>query len=759
MTSDFSITFGADMSAFLQSLREMAQSITQVMDAMRGQIASMQQGGEAAKRVTLYGADGMKAWEGATREATGALKEQPKTLSELAESIGRISGKTKPASSALGEMRGQIAKTAVETRKFSETLQNTANFSLLFKNGLGMAQNAAQFLSKPFEEFSKTERAAVRLAPLIGGMQTAKEVCADLRKMAAGTGVSFESLTKHAAKLSSVFTDTNQIKLWTKALQNLQIGTGEDMNEVLNSVIKAKASGRFDAGIMENLASKGINIFPELQAQTGLAKEQILELARAGKLAFSEVETAILSVATGTGHFARQADRLRGTFGGATEEMIDAFNLLLASLAEGPAKVLTPIFKGLTNILGAFDGFPAKAVSIGLITQSLWMFRNRILESTIAVKLLGFARAIKGARAMRDAFLATGTAATTSAAQIGFTGTMLKIFTGVAPLVRIACRGIRYALAGMIPFGIGIAIQLLIDGLISLCGAADECGDEIDENLKESLKSAATEMENNAKALEEQLAGLNKIETGANEASESIKELTSAISELREEEKRNNENFWIDEKLKQGNLTLKERKDLIAQKHGFSSIEEIEEIRNSNPDSRISDDAKRRFLDANAEILNAQLKFEQDKKAYRERIEELEAKENGTYEALERERKIRKNEELLLSLLEKPLTNGWDIFRLYAEAQSLAFREENLSQASKTTLAPPPEKEKQPAAPEKIGGGIWSRIGTERASIGGGRVLNLGFNQALSVAREQLQVLKKIAAAVDHTGTPEPTYA
>ena len=260
----------------------------------------------------------------------------------------------------------QIQQSVAATR--ARILAQWADISTGIRNTGRIAQEVASWVSAPLKEFSRFEDAATRLAPLVGGLEAAKILCAQLRDEAANGTMSFEQLTSVAGRLASVFKSSSDIKKWTTAFHDLSAGTGLNINELIGNFVKSKASGRFEAGLMDMFAQKGVNIFPELVRQTGVAETELRKMAAAGTLSFAEVEKAILAVATGTGQFAGQAAKMSNTFGGSVGTMVAHWKTLLAEFAKPIAETLTPWIQNIGKLLSENKGF---AKDLGAIFTKL----------------------------------------------------------------------------------------------------------------------------------------------------------------------------------------------------------------------------------------------------------------------------------------------------------------------------------------------------------------------------------------------------
>ena len=115
-----------------------------------------------------------------------------------------------------------------------------ANITTALRNGGRIIQAVSGSLSAPLQEFSRWEDAATRLAPLVGGLEAAKQLCEELRDEAANGTMSFEQLASVAGRLASVFKSSSDIKKWTTAFHDLSAGTGLDVNELVGNFVKEK---------------------------------------------------------------------------------------------------------------------------------------------------------------------------------------------------------------------------------------------------------------------------------------------------------------------------------------------------------------------------------------------------------------------------------------------------------------------------------------------------------------------------------------
>ena len=306
------------------------------------------------------------------------------------------------------QFNATLSKTKASGIEFTSYLSTVVQGT--FK-GLGLA---AKFFAEPLRQFSRYEDAATRLAPLVGGLDAAKTLTKELRDEAANGYLSLEQLTSIAGRLATVFKSSSEIKQWTSAFHNLAAGTGMDVNELVGNFVKSKASGRFEAGFMDMFAQKGVNIFEPLVAQTGMAEAALRKLATEGKLAFSEIESAILSLSTGTGKFAGQASALSNTLSGSFGTLKEEFNAVLADFGEefagrftGALQAASGFLKENRDAAASITAELAKvAIAGGAAVVSMKALNGALkLASGNAGKLMTFLKGNAGSIALTAGFI------------------------------------------------------------------------------------------------------------------------------------------------------------------------------------------------------------------------------------------------------------------------------------------------------------------------------------------------------------------
>ena len=276
-----------------------------------------------------------------------AVDKVSSVVSTITRSVGSLSDTCGDAvrriASASERSSGLLAEIARNTRTRWAEMATGVN------QALAVAQRAAAVLGGAWRDVAVFGDVAQRLAPVVGGLDRARELADALRGEAANGTESFERLASVAQRLTSVFSDVDSVKRWTSAFHNLAAGTGLDVDELVGNFVRSRASGRFEAGFLDMFAQKGVNVYAPLARELGMAEAELRKAAAAGTLAFGEVEKAILACAEGTGVFAGQAEAMSSTVGGSVRTLAANWRIAAAKFAEPVAEALLPLVRMLSD--------------------------------------------------------------------------------------------------------------------------------------------------------------------------------------------------------------------------------------------------------------------------------------------------------------------------------------------------------------------------------------------------------------------------
>ncbi len=259
---------------------------------------------------------------------------------------------------AISSVRENVKRMAESIKSGLFNTQTISNVvALKISNMMTSAANAvtsavSDAVSTAWTQAARFDDASVRLAPFVGGLKNAHDLCEDLRREAANGVMSFEDLAGVAGKLATVFSNTSDVKKWTTVFHDLAAGTGINVETLVEQFVKSKASGTVSTNFLDVFARKGVNIFAVLAQNVGTTENAIKEMAKNGEISLAQLETALTALTSAGGQFAGMAKKMSSTAQGSLNSLKANFDIVLAKLAEPVAEAITPALQRIAAMFG-----------------------------------------------------------------------------------------------------------------------------------------------------------------------------------------------------------------------------------------------------------------------------------------------------------------------------------------------------------------------------------------------------------------------
>jgi tape measure domain-containing protein len=208
---------------------------------------------------------------------------------------------------------------------------------------------------------------------MLGSQEKAKKMTQDLITMGAKTPFESSQLAEYTkTMLSFGYTQKNVLPIMSR-LGDISLGNNEKMSSLTRTMGQINALGKLQGGDLNQLIGQGWNPLNAIMKKTGETTEQVRKRMSAGKVAYKEVEQALVDATSKGGQFYKGMDEGAKTLSGMLSTLQDNFSMLAGELTK-------PIFDGLMSIMPPFLGM------LGKITDT---FKN--LSSPVKGIILGVA--------------------------------------------------------------------------------------------------------------------------------------------------------------------------------------------------------------------------------------------------------------------------------------------------------------------------------------------------------------------------------
>jgi tape measure domain-containing protein len=262
--------------------------------ASTAQIASAEERVAAAKRTHASATDTVRAKEAL---ANAANSEAASSAGKSASANDRAATSARNAGNAYGESAGKVGTFGTSIGSVARRVGTAAGAFIGIGGAIGVVKSG-------FDRLMNIQRAQIMFKNVGLTADQTKAQMSKLTEQVTGTSVSLADAAKYSAMFSQAGVQLgapmdNAIKAFTNLSAAAQ-GTGIDVGRIMQQVA---ASGRIDAGVLNQLSDAGVNAAAYLSKTTGKSVAEVRKLASEGKISFNDLVTA---VNTGMGSYAKE---------------------------------------------------------------------------------------------------------------------------------------------------------------------------------------------------------------------------------------------------------------------------------------------------------------------------------------------------------------------------------------------------------------------------------------------------------------------
>jgi tape measure domain-containing protein len=250
---------------------------------------------------------------------------------------------------ALTSTTGQIGATGKAAGVATGLVNKLAGGFLLLK----AAQAGLAVAKEGFFKAGALETEKVRLEVLLGSMEKADQLMADVMKKAGETPLQTEELQQAARMLIAFGSSSDTVVDELTRIGDISEGVGGGIGELAEIYGKARVQGTLFAEDINQLLNKGIPVISEFAKQLGVSESEIKKMASEGKITFANLEQAFISLTSEGGKFNGMMARMSETLEGKLSTLKDDFNaLVVIPMGQWVASWIEPMIEGISASIG-----------------------------------------------------------------------------------------------------------------------------------------------------------------------------------------------------------------------------------------------------------------------------------------------------------------------------------------------------------------------------------------------------------------------
>lgn len=388
---------------------------------------------EAAKAGAVMENDFKKKLNSASKasdELTEEIIKQKKIIRDTQDDVRRLSdeyskmGKYSPNSKAklaelntakaalneqrysLGELQDQQARNRLEvrklTREYKEFASGTNNADEIVKSLTDSLKRTAaeigglvaikKFGSDVIEATGKMQQLQVALSTILQDKSKADQLIADIIQFAAKTPFNLDNVAEGAKQLLAYGSTADKVVGELSMLGDVASGLQIPIGQLIYLYGTLRTQGRAMTVDIRQFAGRGIPIYEELAKVLGVAKDQVGELVKEGKVGFAEVEQAFKNMTSEGGKFANLMENSAGTWPQRLSNIEDTLFQNMNEFGNKYKEVFEFGIGATEDLVESLDD--VISVMGGLIT-AYGTYKAALITAAVAQKAVGFVESIR----------------------------------------------------------------------------------------------------------------------------------------------------------------------------------------------------------------------------------------------------------------------------------------------------------------------------------------------------------------------------
>jgi tape measure domain-containing protein len=254
----------------------------------------------------------------------------------------RVRQKNKSVTKSFGDLKKKVGAVGDKMSSLGKNLSLKVSAPLLAIGGFAL-RSAAQI-----------ETLGVAFESMTGSVAKSKQVVKGLISFAAKTPFQLVGIGKAAKQLLAAGVKVIDLQGKLKFLGDIAAGANVPLSDMASIFAKAKAKGKAMTEELLQLSDRGIPIIDVLSKSLGVAKGAVFDLASKGKISFSILQKAMISMSKKGGVFADQMKKQSNTLAGVWSTLKDNVGLALASLGDQLVKTFD-LKNTINTVIGAIQ--------------------------------------------------------------------------------------------------------------------------------------------------------------------------------------------------------------------------------------------------------------------------------------------------------------------------------------------------------------------------------------------------------------------
>jgi len=279
----------------------------------------------------------------------------------------------------------------------------------LGSEAISLSQDLAKAVTASVAGFAALGIAAVKMAAdmeqvevgfrtLLKSASAARAVMKDLKTFAAETPFEFSEIAPAARSLLAFGISAGDLIPTLTRLGDISSGIGQPIGQIAEIYGKARVQGQLFMEDINQLTGRGIPIIQELAKQFGVTESEVRKLVEKGRVHFSNLEQAVISLTSKTGMFVGGMQAQSQTVNGLLSTLRDDVSEIMRNIGEDIAKAfdLRGVIASMSESINKIRADYAKNGALLIEPFSKTTYAVVALSGAIAGALIPSLQLLKG---------------------------------------------------------------------------------------------------------------------------------------------------------------------------------------------------------------------------------------------------------------------------------------------------------------------------------------------------------------------------
>lgn len=348
-----------------------------------------------------------------TQEDVRRLSEQYSKMNKYSPKYGETVNELNRAKAALneqryslGELQEQQAKNRLELRKlnreYKDFAQSSDKSTEIVDNLIGSLKRTAaeiggfvaikQFSSDVIDATGKMQQLQVALSTILQDKDKANKLISDVVQFAAKTPFNLDDVATGAKQLLAYGSTAEEVVNELSMLGDVASGLQIPIGQLIYLYGTLRTQGRAMTVDIRQFAGRGIPIYEELAKVLGVAKDQVGEFVKEGKVGFAEVEQAFKNMTSEGGKFANLMENSAGTW---PQRLSNIEDTLFQKMNDFGNKYKEVFELGIGTAEDLVENLEDVISIIGSLVAAYGTYKAAVIAVAVAQKASGFVESIR----------------------------------------------------------------------------------------------------------------------------------------------------------------------------------------------------------------------------------------------------------------------------------------------------------------------------------------------------------------------------